>query len=80
VRVRSAWAAAGAVAVIFGISAVAFVAIYRASLVQAVDDSASQQAQILAGDLTRDGTLPATALRTGPSEQTVAQVFDPAEQ
>jgi hypothetical protein len=80
VRVRSALAAAGVVAVTFGIAAVAFVTIYRASLVLAVDDAASQRAQILAGDLTRDGTLPATALRTGPSEQTVAQVLDPAGQ
>jgi hypothetical protein len=70
-------AAAGVVAVTFGLAAVAFVSLYRSSLARAVDDAALQRAQILASDLAHDGTLSPTALRSGPSEQTVVQILDP---
>jgi signal transduction histidine kinase len=75
VRVRSALAAAGVAAVTLGVAAMVFVWVYRASLVQTVDDGATQRAQILAADLARDDTISARALEAGPAEQTVAQVI-----
>jgi signal transduction histidine kinase len=78
VRVRSAVAATAVVAVALAFAAVAFVWLYRASLLQAIDDAASQRAQTVAADLVRENFRPDSPLPAAPGEQTVVQVIDPA--
>jgi signal transduction histidine kinase len=79
VRLRSALAAAGVVAIALLVAAVMVVSITRAALTSNVDAAATQRAGEVAGALTAGGQARlAQSLRTGPGEQTVVQIIDPA--
>jgi signal transduction histidine kinase len=79
VRLRSALAAAGVVAVAFAVAAGIFVWQYQRELVANVDDSASDRARDIAGDVAAAKGGPASSRLTEPSgEVSVAQIIDPS--
>jgi signal transduction histidine kinase len=79
VRLRSALAAAGVVAVAFAVAAGIFVWQYQRELVAIVDDSASDRARDIAADVAAAKGAPTGSRLTEPSgEVSVAEILDPA--
>ncbi|TDB76750.1 cell wall metabolism sensor histidine kinase WalK [Micromonospora sp. KC723] len=79
VRLRLALAAAVVVAVALAVSAAIFIFVARLALIGNVDDAASQRAADVAAAVAGGDQQQVTQLlRSGPGDQTVVQVLDPA--